>query len=206
MNALLPGFVHLQGHLLAAVDVETTGTQPGFHEIIQIAIQPLDSKIEPLKNVMPFYVHIKPEYPERLESRAQYTHKIDIDWLLIHGIDKWKTAEMLDDWHKKLDLPYNKSLAPLAQNWQFEASFLKAWLGLEHFDHFFVAAQARDTMIIARYINDKAYRKGQTVPFNRVSLESLCKRYGIENENPHDALGDARAEAAVYRQLVMEDI
>jgi hypothetical protein len=50
-----PGLVHLNGHLLAAIDLETTGTRPGYHEIIQIACVPLDSDIKPLAGATPFY-------------------------------------------------------------------------------------------------------------------------------------------------------
>lgn len=197
----LPGFVHLGGHLLAAVDVETTGLMPGHNEIVQIAIQPLDSRCEPLKDVSPFYHHIKPEYPERANLKSSVVHKLDLDWLCIHAPDKWQVADWLDTWWTNLGLPLKRTLVPLAQNWQFEAGFLKAWLGLESFNQFFYWA-ARDTMLTAIYLNDRAYSKCQPLPFPNVGLDALCTKFGILNENPHDALADARAEAAVYKRLL----
>ena len=46
MVKVYSGLVHLNGNLMAAVDLETTGTQPGYHEIIQIAVVPLDSEFQ----------------------------------------------------------------------------------------------------------------------------------------------------------------
>jgi DNA polymerase III epsilon subunit-like protein len=197
-----PGFLHLNGHMLAAVDIECTGRMPGFHEIIQIGIQPLDSHCNP-SDVSPFYFHIKPEYPERAEPKATAVHNLDIDWLLLHAPDKWQVADWLDEWWTNLKLPLRKTIVPIAQNWQYEAGFLKDWLGIENFNQFFHWS-ARDTMQIALFLNDLAYSRAQPIPFpnNAVGLGSLCFRLGVVNENPHDALADARAEAAVYKHLI----
>ncbi|MBN2022375.1 MAG: hypothetical protein JW809_06230 [Pirellulales bacterium] len=43
------GLVHLNGNLLASIDLETTGLQAGHHEPIQIAVVPLNSGIRPLE-------------------------------------------------------------------------------------------------------------------------------------------------------------
>lgn len=196
--------VHLNGNLLAAVDVETTGRTPGYHEIIQIAIQPLDSRIEPIEGVNPFYQFIKPEYPERVEKKATAVHKLDINWLMTHAMDKWKVEELLIEWWESLDLPMNKTLMPVAQNWQYEAGFLKAWLGVELFHQLFHAYVA-DTMLNALYINNWYYMRGEKIPFAEVNLGYLCRKYKIINTDPHDALADARAEAELYKHQLNEE-
>lgn len=196
--------MHMNGNLLCAVDVETTGRDPGRHEIIQIAVQPLDANVQPSQDVRPFVHYIKPEFPERVEKEAVAVHRISIDWLMQNALDKWRVGEFFDRWYEKLDLPYNKCIIPLAQNWQYEAGFLKAWLGIELFNQYF-HAWARDTMTAALFINDVYYRRGDKVPFGRVNLAALCKHYGVENPNPHDALSDALAEAEVYRLQIQED-
>lgn len=199
------GFVHLNGNILAAVDVETTGRTPGYHEIIQIGIQPLDSELNPSKEAEHFDYYIKPEHIERAEKKANIIHNIDLEHLKLHAPDKWQVADWLDEWWSKLDLPHNKTLVPLAQNWQFEAGFLKAWLGVESFSQFF-HPYARDTMVTASFMNDQAYLRGIPIPFKNTGLAYLCKRLNVVNDNPHNALADARAEAAIYKTMVQMEL
>ena len=63
-------------------------------------------------------------------------------------------------------------------------------------------SHARDGMLLAIAINDKAAFRGEAIPFNRVGLGSLCNKFNIVNANAHDALADALAEAEVYRALL----
>jgi DNA polymerase III epsilon subunit-like protein len=63
-------------------------------------------------------------------------------------------------------------------------------------------SHARDSMLYAISLNDRYACAGEPVPFNRVSLGSLCAKLNITNTNPHDALADCLAEAEVYRALL----
>ena len=94
---------------------------------------------------------------------------------------------------------------PLAHNWAFESSFLKAWLGVQMVDQLF-HSHARDSMLYAIAMNDKAQFRGEPVLFNRVGLGSMCAKLNITNINPHDALADCLAEAEVYRALMRLDL
>ena len=195
-------WVHLFGNVLCAVDIETTGRVPGYHEIIQIGIQVLTTDCEPDPNVTPFYHTIRPEHPDRSEVDAGCIHNLDLDHLVAYAPDKWEVADWLEDWFQKIPKPMGKKLAPIAQNWQFEASFIREWIGIEAFNAIINCSHARDTMIVAGYVRDYLYKRGQTIPFKGVGLRQLCHDFGIVNENPHDALADARAEAAVYKKLL----
>jgi DNA polymerase III epsilon subunit-like protein len=196
-----PGMLHLSGHLLAAIDLETTGTQPGHHENIQIAIVPLDEDIKPLAGVRPFYTHIKPEHPERESDAARQKHKIPMTELLLHAPESERVKDWLVEWFEGLRLPFKRCLVPLAHNWAFESSFLKAWLGVEMIDQIF-HSHARDSMLYAIALNDRAICAGIPAPFPRVALSSICKKLNIVNTNPHDALADCLAGAEVYRNLL----
>jgi DNA polymerase III epsilon subunit-like protein len=193
--------VTMHGNLLAAIDLETTGTQPGYHEIIQIAVVPLDSDFKPHAGTRPFYTHIRPDHPERESEAARQKHKIPMDELMLHAPSQDKVKDWLVDWFESLRLPFKRCLVPLAHNWAFESSFMKAWLGVTMVDQMF-HSHARDSMLYAVARNDAAAARGDHPPFERVSLGSLCTKLGVVNTNPHDALADCIAGADVYRNLL----
>jgi DNA polymerase III epsilon subunit-like protein len=186
---------------MCAVDFETTGLMPGYHEIIQVAVQPLNEQLEPMTDVRPFYTTIAPEYPERSEGGAQNVHGLNLQTLKETSLDQWKVADLFDDWFQSLNLPYRKSLVPLAHNWAFEAGFLKAWLGLECMNTMF-HPHPRDSMLLAISINDRAIMRGDEPVYKSVALQAMCKQLGIKVIQAHDALSDALAEAKLYKTLL----
>jgi DNA polymerase III epsilon subunit-like protein len=196
-----PGLLHLNGNLMVSVDLETTGRQPGFHEIIQVACVPLGPDLKPAPDLQPFYTEVRPDFPERAEKQAMCKHSIPMEELLLHAPTQDKVRDLFVEWFERLDLPFKKSLVPLAHNWAFEASFLKAWMGINLFEDLWFSL-ARDGMLLALAINDRAAFRGEEIPFNRVGLGSLCNKFGVVNANAHDALADALAEAEVYRALL----
>jgi DNA polymerase III epsilon subunit-like protein len=183
------------------VDFETTGRRPGFHEIVQIAVVPLDSEIRPLADVPPFYMNIRPKYPHRIEKDAFRTNHLDLEELLLYAPESERVADLLVEYIDRLRLPFGKVLVPLVQNWAFESSFLKAWIGPDMTDKLF-HSHARDPMLYAVALNDRAAFMGEELPFNRVGLGSLCNKLGVTNANAHDALADCIATAEVYRALL----
>lgn len=192
---------HLNGNLLAAVDVETTGRRANFHEIVQIAILPLNADIHPLEGVTPFYTAMKPLHPERAEPDAFKVNGLDLDWLCQYAPEPDKVEQMLMAWLDNLDLPMDRKLVPLAQNWAFESGFLQAWLGVALKERLFMGT-ARDSMTLALGFNDLAVCRGKPAPFEKVNLGYLCEKFGIKNRKAHDALADCEAEAEVYRSMM----
>lgn len=199
---------HLNGNLLCAIDCETTGLDPLYDEIIQICILPLDNNIEPIKSVMPFYIEIKPEHPERITKEAMSVNMLDLAKIMDRGHDRLKAAELLDQWIDRLGLPYTKystrkKLSPLGQNYQFDKAFISSWLGQKHYDELF-DYHYRDTMIAANYLNDRAAFMAEPVPFSKVNLVWLAKKFCIEVDRAHDALQDCLTCAAVYKKMVLQ--
>jgi len=198
--------VHWNGHQMCVIDTETTGLDPKYHEIIQVCILPLDSNIRPRKDVMPFYIEMIPEYPERADPEAMRVNRLDFAIIGQRGHHPDKARDLLDDWIGKLGLPYTKygtrkKIIPLGQNYSFDEAFMKSWLGVLTYNDYFHYEQ-RDTKRAAAYLNDRAGMHAETPPFSKTSLQWLCQRLDVENPRAHDALEDCVATAEVYRKML----
>lgn len=190
-------------HVLAALDIETTGTEPDYHEIIQVAIVPLDINLDPL-DVSPFNMMIRPDHPERAMKDAMRCHGISMERLEIHP-DKRQVADCLEEWFRSLMLPFDKRLISLTQNGLFDIPHMKAWLGERQYHRYF-CFNGRDTMQFAMGLNDAAAWKNQPIPFNGVGLKSLADKLGVVLDNHHDALSDSIATAKVYREMLRMEL
>lgn len=198
----MSGLVTLNGHVMAVLDVETTGLVAGYHEIVQVAILPLDVNLDQL-DVSPFYMNIRPEHPNRADPVAMRVNGLSLEKLK-NAPDKCQVADTLDEWFRELNLPLNKRLVYLTQNAPFDVSFMKEWLGSSGWELYF-NRRGRDTMFLAQGLNDAAAYKGRPVPFPNVSLKGLCNKLGIDIVDHHDALADCAATAKVYRELLRHE-
>ena len=199
--------IHINGNSVCAVDVETTGLTPGFHEIIQLAIIPCNSRLERMKDVPSLDLYIRPDNPVRITNEA--LEKVGAKkWadVLTQGIPSEKAIDMVEDWfRRKLNPPAQKRIEPLAHNWLFDQAMLKEWLGWRTFDMMF-SARYRCTLSYASFMNDQADFAGEEIPFkDKLTLGKLCARTGIEYETvlAHDAFYDAEKTREVYRKMVI---
>ena len=217
------------GNLLAAIDLETSGTLsnnltvdgdddwythidgkkviriPGYHEIIQIAVIPITPEFDRYRGMDPFIRQIAPDFPERADPDASKVHGLDVKYLAENARSQDETVDDFINWFNNLDLAYERKLIPIAHNWQFESTFLKPWLGCELFDRIF-QANACDSMAAANFLRYMAHMQGRPVPFDKVSLEYLCKHFGITNPKPHDAYYDALCGARLFGKLCKMDV
>ncbi len=199
------GMVHLNGNLLCAIDVETTGTDCDYHELVQLAILPLDSQIRPIKSIMPFYVNITPEYPERISNEALRITRKNLVTLIENSLDKYKAMDLFDEWYERLNLPSTnhtpKKIMPLWSNGSFDKGFIRAWLGKELYNRYFHFHE-RDTQETALFLNDRFCHHAEKVPFPKVGLNYIASCFELVNENAHDALADCIMTAEVYRRML----
>lgn len=196
---------HLNRNLLCAVDIETTGLDMNLHEIYEIAIIPLDHKFNAMREepFSPLDLLIQPEYPERIiwSGTGSVKNKAKVRSALEHGITRNAARDALEMWFSALNLGMNKRIAPLGQNFQFDAKFLEQFLGMLNFGHYFDMSQHRDTMTLARTINDLANHTGYSCPFPKVSIPMLCSSLGIDPDmyGPrHQAMVDAMLTREIY--------
>lgn len=172
----------LKKHRQVVLDTETTGLNPlEGHRIIEIGCVELVNR-RLTRNT--FHVYINPN--RLIDARAIEVHGITNEFLQ----DKPGFESIVDDY-----LAFTESAELIIHNAPFDVGFLNHELSLlkraktkveEHGTIF-------DTLPFAR----------KKHPGARVSLDALCKRYGIDNSHRelHGALLDAEILAEVYLSM-----
>ena len=196
--------ITFNNNLLCVLDLETTGLVCGYHEIVQVAILPLDSDLKPHASLPAFYREMKPKHPERASKKAMRVNGLSLEKLSFAPSQE-EVADDFHDWWAALKLPVGKKIIPLTQNGPFDIPRSKLWLGEALYDTSFTR-RGRDTMFSALLINDRAAWRGQSIPFPSVGLKALCKYFGIDIEGHHDALADCIATAKVYKELLKMEL
>lgn len=198
--------VNWNGHQLVAIDCEMTGLIPWWHEIIQLAIVPLDSNCNPRNDVPHLDLIIAPEHPERADPKAMTVNRRSLAEIKLRGHDREKAKDLLEDWVDRLGLTYNKygnrnRLLPLGHGIGIDKYFIMHWYGAENYSNIF-DGRDRDTMVIANYLNDRADMHAETIPYSKVKLSWLCKQLGVRLDNAHNAVDDCVATAGCYKKLL----
>lgn len=208
---------HLNGDILCAVDTETTGVVPGFHDIIEICVLPLDSNLEPMRGVLPFNLILSPKRPDNVDInalRVSKQHDFGFDFEDVHmssdrlvksileGIDPYTAADRLVEWFQKLNLAPSKRLVPLAHNWPFDRDFIRDWLGVTGMEMIF-SHRYRDTMVYSLIENDRCHMRGiSNYPYAKNTLGYVAGELKIDKGRCHTALGDCLTTAQVYKAMM----
>ncbi len=200
-NKTFWGMAHLNGNLLCALDVETTGFDLDMHGIIEIAIVPLNAQIEPHEHFPLFHMRMKPDEGEEIDQDAIRVNGVDLAQIILEGHQRDSVADYLMNWFDALHLPGYKKIIPLACNWPFDRSMIERWLGKASFEHIF-HPHYRDIQPVANYLNDCADARAEAVDFPKVSLQYLCNLLKVPQLKAHTAISDCIATAQIYKKLL----
>lgn len=196
-----PGLVSLNGNVLCAVDVETTGTDPAKHDIIEIAVLPLDNHFQPSRLIVPFNMTMQPRRPENIDIDALTVNRAKYAEIMANSLTADKVGDFLVAWFEKLNLGTHKRISPLAHNWPFDRAMLIEWLGPLTVDYIF-DGRFRDSMAFASSMNDVAEQTGALCPYPKVGLSNIASRLKIATDDAHHALPDCRITAEVYAEMI----
>lgn len=195
----IKAMVHLNSNLLCAVDIETTGPRPGYHDIWQICVLPLDHDMMPYKGLLPFYTDLKPEHPDRAEKK--YITQDQLAKAVLRGIAPDRVADMLQSWFEKIGLAPDKRLHPLSCDWPSHYAFLLHWLGFYQTEMIF-HKWFRDLTATACYSNDSAFHAVEQLPYPKCHFRYICSCLKVLNDSPDDAMSDCIAMAECHRRML----
>ena len=161
------------------LDTETTGISvKDGHRIVEIGCIELEN-LTPTNNK--FHCYLNPE--RKVSEKALEIHGYTDEFL----IDKKKFNEVVEDF-----LSFINGKRLIIHNAEFDLAHLNNELGLIGKDK--INNEIIDTLSLSR----------EKFPGSSVSLDSLCKRYGIDNSRrkQHTALIDCDLLARVYINLI----
>lgn len=171
---------------LAFVDVETTGTDPAVHEIIELGVVLTRLKDDVLTVIDTLDIKISPTHLENADPVA----------LRVNGYNEadWVFASSLADAMKTF-ADKTEGAVFIAHNALFDYGFIEAAFkgtGVENNMHF----QRLDTLSIAFGVLHNQDDLG------KLSLRALCEQFGVENKKAHSAYADAYATYEVFKKLL----
>jgi len=172
----------LRSRDLCFVDIETTGSTFGYHEIIEIAV--IRTSRDDFSDRNKWVKRIRPQHPERISPEAQILNGFnELEW---HAAEA-STAEL---WMHFAE--FVRGSVPVCHNPSFERAFISLTasahgildLGLDY--HWI----GTESMAWPLYVCG-------LIP--TLSLDALCRFYNLPPESyPHTALEGARACLRVY--------
>jgi DNA polymerase III epsilon subunit-like protein len=170
-----------------SVDVETAGPNPGLYSLLSIGACLV---AEPERT---FYVELQP-VNNKVEKEALAVHGLSLEKLRVEGVPPADAMAQFEAWLaceipppvRPLFVAFN---APF--DWMFINDYFHRFLGRNPFGH--------------NAIDIKAYYMGLSgSPWADTSLDKLLPRYVGPAKLTHNALDDAKDQAAIFRVLLEE--
>jgi len=195
---------HLNKNLLCAINIKTTGLSFELHEIYELAIIPINAKFERDQDRKWLDLKIRPERVNKIDwtgaEKMANAHRVKdaIDT----GLDRETAQEILRIWVERQGLG-KKGIAPVAHHFSFISRFMRMWLGDLLYESYFNDMELRDTMVVAKHMNDMSdFRAEPEFPYAKTNLVYLANLLKIDHNygKQRTALADAATVVDVYRK------
>lgn len=175
--------------IYAAVDCETSGLDPRTHDVMSIAILPLNEDFSE-SNIEPFVVQFK-------QSKTVDCNAIAVNSLNPNdGLEKEEGMILFKNWLNANEI---EQIIPVGWNIQFDLSFIKE--NLPEVGEMF-SYHHRDVMQLAEILNDLHRIRKDKELFHSCSLGNVLRSLGFSTDGEHSALIDAKNTAKVYRHML----
>lgn len=200
---------HLNCHQMCAIHITTTGPDPSYHELLQIAIVPLDSTLKPRQDTLPFFFNLKPDFPERIDKKYFDGPQQNLMDILRTSYPRDQAIDILEQWvDEKLHLPFTKwgtrkKIVPLG--YLLNTAFIVGWLGHTGYNEIFHHEQ-RDLLAAAAFLNEQASFHAEKVPFSKLKLSWLAYTLNVSMDYHRDPLIRCTIIAECYRRMVSKGL
>jgi hypothetical protein len=195
------GMQHMNNNLMCSIQIRTSGPNPGEHEILQLAVMPLNRFLKVHDDIPIFDMKFKMEYPGNLDQDYCRLTNTALAECAVRGVDKYKMVEIFDYWYREIKLPFRKKILPLGYDWGSIKPFLVEWLGQALYDDIF-ASEYRDVLQCALFMNDRAGVRCDKITFPKTDFGYLCSCARIEHIDKGAPLSDCEAVAQLYDHLL----
>lgn len=172
--------IHANNDLLCGVNLQTTGSDPGIHEIVHLTFYPVGAELTRLKDVPYLDLVIRPERPDMVSDKKRRAISQDLFLqALNHGVPKERAYELFTDWFHKLELQTGKRIIPITFDWVTKYRFFESFVGNDEY----TTHKVRDLLTVASYQNDRADFDARDIPFPQCQrMVATIERMGVEVE------------------------
>lgn len=175
-------------NIIGSLDCETGGLDPLTCSMLSFSLVPMTQDFKIIQDIpilkLTMYEPSLAVEPDALRINKLFNYQKHDNYkvaftLLLQYLSKYKIT--------KID--------PLAQELDFDFSFMNFWLGTNEMRKIF-SRHKRDTRRLAYALIDAGLYRGTT------KLIDLCHDFEIENPNPHESTNDALMCALLYPKMV----
>lgn len=191
----MPRTIDSRPATLISVDVEAAGPSPSGYALLSVGACLIDESADVLpEGVLPhFYAELVPDR-DGADPRAMSVGGFTLDGLRASATEPGEAMRDFADWIDAVTAPGNRAVmvgfnAPF--DWMFVADYFERYLGTNPFGH--------------SALDIKAYYMGVTgVDWGATSMVHVAEHYGLTVDLTHNALDDARDQAALFRAVRAE--